>query len=186
MVLAISLNIVDVARFALRFTRFGELIDSRLDGLKLSNFVHVGQEDLEEAKKFTIEEDDDDDEEGGGGGGENNRLVSSPTQMDSPVRWSTSSSSPERSHSRQMSGFSDSDTVFDSQPLEPVPKPVAARLRRYGRLVLTFMERLLVVLAYVEVCSGVAVWTGAARERYLNVSFPFSPFCSFFCSRLIH
>jgi hypothetical protein len=171
MILSIALNILDVARFLLRFTRFGPILEAKLDKLNFSSFIRIGQDDVDEGKTFSIGEDDE--EEEGEGAEENHRLVSSPTRMDSPHTHFTDSlsHSPERHPHRQMSSFSDSDTVFDSQPLEPVKKPVS-RLRRVGRLASTLAERILVVLAYVEVCSGVAVWTGAGRERYLNVRFP--------------
>jgi hypothetical protein len=171
MILSIALNILDVARFLLRFTRFGPILEAKLDKLNFSSFIRIGQDDVDEGKTFSIGEDDE--EEEGEGAEENHRLVSSPTRMDSPHTHFTDSlsHSPERHPHRQMSSFSDSDTVFDSQPLEPVKKPVS-RLRRFGRLASTLAERILVVLAYVEVCSGVAVWTGAGRERYLNVRFP--------------
>ncbi|GAA5886020.1 hypothetical protein JCM6882_004235 [Rhodosporidiobolus microsporus] len=162
-VLTIGLNAVDVGRFVLRFTRLGEKLESRFAGWKLA----PREETDTEASPFQLGEDEEEQE----------RLVASPVEMehehDGRQRWH--SHSPERQLSRHSSALSDSDTVFDSAGpdahahYESKPPPsTAARLRRYGSLLFTFSERFLVVMAWIQVCTGVAVWTGTCRERYLN------------------
>ncbi|GAA5821413.1 hypothetical protein JCM3770_003511 [Rhodotorula araucariae] len=165
MVLAIALNIVDVGRFLLRFTRWGQAIDARLSGYSLSH-EHVENDKVCEPV-FQLGDDED---------AEAARLVHSPVPMDDEqgddergrTRWAPvdgQRGNPSRGHST----FSDEDTVFDAVGHdEPPARSTRERIRKYGGLALDFAERMLVILGYIEVCTGVAVWSGTCRERYLN------------------
>ncbi|GAA5923680.1 hypothetical protein JCM1841_004825 [Sporobolomyces salmonicolor] len=164
MVLAIALNIVDVARFILRFTRWGDKLDAKFAGLSLSEQLEKDEEEV-----FKLEDESEEQE----------ALVSSPTETEvSPERrWGplsharfSESDVPARGHST----FSDSDTVFDSAGPDGTtrgpskPKSTRARVRSYASAFLDFMMRMLILLAWVQVCNGIAVWTGTCRDRYLN------------------
>ncbi|BGP40161.1 hypothetical protein JCM10449v2_004119 [Rhodotorula kratochvilovae] len=167
MVLAIALNVVDVGRFLLRFTRWGEAVEAKLSGYSLSR----EHDDDDKAGETVFQLGDDEEDESA-------RLVHSPIPMDdhehgederSAARWTTSVDGQRRNPSRGHSTFSDEDTVFDTVSLEDPPaRSTRDRLRKYGALALDFAERMLVILGYVEVCTGVAVWSGTCRERYLN------------------
>ncbi|GAA5820022.1 hypothetical protein JCM11251_005450 [Rhodosporidiobolus azoricus] len=174
--LTIALNVLDVGRFVLRFTRWGDKLESQLSSWKLAS-TSSGDEEKTERSVFQLGEDEEDVEE-------NERLVSSPVEMEHEIpdhphphlhRWG--GHSPKRQFSRQSSALSDSDTVFDSagpdshlHHLHADERQIstAARLRRYGSMLFTFSERFLVIMAWIQVCTGVAVWTGTCRERYLN------------------
>ncbi|BGP24890.1 integral membrane protein [Rhodotorula toruloides] len=151
MVLAVALNILDVGRFLLRFTRWGNKLDAKLAGLSMSE-----QYEKDERSVFRLGADEDE-------GDEAERLVSSPVAMHLPAP------SPSRGNSLS---FSDEDTAVHSDEAdwrEPTrPKSTRQKLHRYLGLAADFAERMLVLLAYVEVCTGVAVWTGRCRENYLN------------------
>ncbi|GAA5858169.1 hypothetical protein JCM1840_001068 [Sporobolomyces johnsonii] len=165
MVLAIALNIVDVARFVLRFTRWGDKLDAKFPELSLGE-----QLEKDEAEVFKLEDESEEQE----------ALVTSPTETEvsperrwSPLshpRFSESDIPPARGHST----FSDSDTVFDSAGPDGTtrgpskPKSTRARVRSYASAFLDFMMRMLILLAWVQVCNGIAVWTGTCRDRYLN------------------
>ncbi|GAA6042128.1 hypothetical protein JCM8097_003122 [Rhodosporidiobolus ruineniae] len=165
-ILGLALNIVDVARFVLRFTRWGDKLEA-----KLSSWSPLAHDDEKDAPEPVFQLGEDDDAE------ENARLVSSPVEMERPdaphhVRWG--GVSPQRQLSRG-STFSDEDTVFDSagpdhaaHRLDDKPRSTRAKLRRVGTGLVTFLERFTVILAYVQLCTGIAVWTGTCRERYLN------------------
>lgn len=151
MVLAVALNILDVGRFLLRFTRWGNKLDAKLAGLSMSE-----QYEKDERSVFQLGADEDDADEAA-------RLVSSPAELHDPAP------SPTRGNSLS---FSDEDTAVHSDEIdwrEPAgPTSTRQKVRRYLGLAADFAERMLVLLAYVEVCTGVAVWTGACRENYLN------------------
>ncbi|BGP16383.1 hypothetical protein JCM10213_004926 [Rhodosporidiobolus nylandii] len=164
-VLAIGLNVLDVARFLLRFTRFGAALEEKLAGFKISQSTKEDEE-----KVFQLGSEDEDEEE-------HEQLVSSPVEMEhgGNARWSPRRSADRADPSRRNSSFSDSDTVFDSagpehssHPSLDKPRSTRSRLARYGSLLFALAQRMLIVLAYIELCTGVAVWTGTCRERYLN------------------
>ncbi|KPV74635.1 uncharacterized protein RHOBADRAFT_27024 [Rhodotorula graminis WP1] len=164
MVLVLALNVVEVGRFVLRSTR----LSAKLHGYSSSS---GGNEDVEPI--YQLGDDDDD-------GDESTRLVHSPASIsfeherDDVARWTSPGREPRRSSSRGQS-FSDEETVIDvvdpnSLALEDggARSDPVKRWRKFGALALDFAQRMLVLLGYVEVCSGVAVWTGTCRERYLN------------------
>ncbi|GAA5983703.1 hypothetical protein JCM11641_000939 [Rhodosporidiobolus odoratus] len=163
MTLAIALNIVDVGCFLLRYTRFGATLQEKLARrLPLTRFHQ------DEGKVPKSEEEDREEEE---------RLISSPLEMEHDIDVHASrgwgSFSHHRQPIRQDSAFSETDTVFDSAGPDP-PTPEEWRqstrsgLHRYGALGFAFAQRMLIILGYIEVCTGVAVWTGSCREKYLN------------------
>lgn len=187
MVLAVGLNILDVARFLLRFTRWGHSLDAKLAGYSLSRQSEDGEKAVEEHDGVVFQLGDDDD-----AASVVDRLVSSPVEMSTPERtgasfeddrtaqWSNAAARHTKPLSRNHSTFSDSDTVFDTAgpdslrrghgDAHEVERPASKRqqLRKYGGLLLDFAERMLLILAYIEVCTGIIVWTGTCRERYLN------------------
>ncbi|GAA5996530.1 Tvs1p [Rhodotorula paludigena] len=187
MVLAVGLNVLDVARFLLRFTRWGNSLGAKLAGYSLSRQSEEGEKSAEEHDGVVFQLGDDDD-----AASEVDRLVSSPVEMSTPERtgvsfeddrtaqWSNAAARHTEPLSRNHSTFSDSDTVFDTAgpdslrrghgDAHEVERPASQRqqLRKYGGLLLDFAERLLLILAYIEVCTGIIVWTGTCRERYLN------------------
>ncbi|GAA5993823.1 hypothetical protein JCM5350_007864 [Sporobolomyces pararoseus] len=160
-VIAIALNLVDVARFLLSFTRFHEKFESIVSSLKskagLSN-------DNEKVSKLNL------------GSEERVALVESPAEEYSPSRWSTDQAQSSPSSSRgNSSTFSDADTIYDSAGPEALQSALAteknstrSRLQTFVSKSLDLAMRLLVILAYINVCSGIVVYTGLCRENYLN------------------
>ncbi|GAA5850460.1 hypothetical protein JCM8547_001882 [Rhodosporidiobolus lusitaniae] len=156
MILAIALTGLDVVLFLLRLTRWGDQVNFE----RFSLFQRRKDQENDEEKVFALEDDEDDE------AGERQHLCSSPTEMEHS-EWR--SSSLERHPSRNDSTFSD-DTFVEphSASTLPPPRTLPTRLRRYGSSAVTFLERILIVLAYVEVCNGIAVWTGSCRAEYGN------------------
>ncbi|GAA6063388.1 hypothetical protein JCM10212_001487 [Sporobolomyces blumeae] len=152
MLLAIGLNLFDVVRFVATFTRFSDRVqlfasrfDSRLGGGET------------ERSLFKLEEDED-------VGCERTALVSSPIEEPGVGTFSGSSS--------RGSSFSDADTVYDSAGPESSAlvdaKGRRSRLRRLLSGLHNFSTRFLVILGYIELCTGIAVYTGTCRGNYLN------------------
>ena len=166
MALALALNVVDVGRFLLRSTRLSKALVAKLCGCSTSRV-----EDVEPV--FQLGDGDDD-------GDETTRLVHSPASIsfehegDDAARWTSIELEPRRNSSRGQS-FSDEETVIDAAGPEPLAFEAGTarsdplgRWRKIGARALDFAQRMLVLLGYVELCTGVAVWTGTCRARYLN------------------
>ncbi|GAA5874797.1 hypothetical protein JCM16303_002987 [Sporobolomyces ruberrimus] len=157
-VFAIALALVDIARSLLRSARFGGPLRSLYVYAKSKIAIHDGRTSL-----ATTEEEI--------------ALVESPSQEYPPSRWSSdqprSSISPASHGSSQT--FSDSDTIYDSagpdnlglsrRDTHSTSTTIARRV--VWRLV-DLVTRLLVVLAYVEIYTGVMVYAGLCRGNYLN------------------
>lgn len=108
-------------------------------------------------------------------------MVESPAK-EQPTDWGHVHFAEDR-HARTMSMHSD-DTVFDHspRPLTP-PSPAApvtvaslrARVVALAPGLITVVDRSLLILGYTCALSGIAVYTGTCRERYLNGSAPSLP-----------
>lgn len=157
MVLAFALNIVDVGKFCLRFTRWGK---KKSEATTLGS---VGSTEVESGAQETTpfrlggENDDDSDEV--------DRLVGSPVSLEHPA-------SPTFARGNSIA-LSDGDTAVHSDEAywhgeSTAPPSAGQRVRKWTSLILAAAERSLILLAYIEVCSGIAVWTGSCRENYLN------------------
>lgn len=158
MLLTFALNAVDVARFFLRFTRWGKagILSS---SSKLDN--HAEKAETDETTPFRLGGDGDDEED------EVDRMIASPStsSLEQPI-------SPSYTRNNSLA-LSDAETVVQRDESywsgeHASPAPVRSRLSTWASLALAAAERSLVLLAYVEVCSGVAVWTGTCRGNYLN------------------
>jgi len=157
MALAVALNVVDVGRFLLRFTRWGKTVDAKSSEKGVEPVFQIG--------------DDEDDE--------STRLVHSPVSLEhehgDAARWPSVDVDERRGSTYRGQSFSDEGTVCDAAGPDSfahgdvAPRSTRAqRWGRYGGLALDFAQRMLILLGYVELCTGVSVWTGACRERYLN------------------
>lgn len=167
MLLTFALNAVDVARFFLRFTRWG-----KTGGLPSSSGLQqaVKNAGMDETTPFRLGGDDDDEED------EVDRMVASPStsSLEQPI-------SPSYSRNNSLA-LSDAETVVQRDESswsgeQASPAPARRGPLKWAALALDAAERSLILLAYVEVCSGVAVWTGTCRGNYLNgyVSIPAGP-----------
>lgn len=160
-VIAMALNLVDVARFLLSFTRFQEKFELIVSSLKSKAGL---SDDNEKVSKLNL------------GSEERVALVESPAEEYSPSRWSTDQAQSSPSSSRGNSAtFSDADTICDSAGPEALQSALAteknstrSRLQTFVSKSLDLAMRLLVILAYINVCSGIVVYTGLCRENYLN------------------
>lgn len=152
--LILALNSYDGLLFARRFRRWwrgGSFEDVPASGTP------------EEERTILLEEDDAD-------------FVSSPVAMeDTPedANWSKVRGPSTSRHSRPRDGSAFSDeTVFDGAAVEPVELPPRQSLRTrvvaLGPISHAWLSRSLVFLAYIQVISGIAVYTGSCRERYAN------------------
>ncbi|GAA5984215.1 hypothetical protein JCM10908_006093 [Rhodotorula pacifica] len=164
MLLAIALNIVDVGRFFLRFTRWGKRSGNTesVGRSALSSEASEAQSSAQESTPFRLDGGGDDNDEDAD---EIDRLVASPVSLEQPI-------SPTYTRGNSIA-LSDGETaVHSDEPYwhsEQAPSVSAGqRVRKWTSLVLAGAERSLILLAYIEVCSGVAVWTGSCRENYLN------------------
>lgn len=157
MVLAFALNIVDVGKFCLRFTRWGKKKSETMMGRSVSPIeVESG---ASETTPFRLGGENDDDSD------EVDRLVGSPVSLEHPA-------SPTFARGNSIA-LSDGDTAVHSDEAywhgeSTEPPSAGQRVRKWTSLILAAAERSLILLAYVEVCSGIAVWTGSCRENYLN------------------
>lgn len=157
-IVTVALNVVDVSRFFLRFTRWGR----QSKGSAALESDREKEEYLDESTPFRLGGDGEDEDE-------IDRMVASPTRMDHPASPSTPSSS--RGNSIALS---DGETVVQSDEADwhagaaPATVSATSRARKWLRLGLMGAERSLVLLAWVEVCSGIAVWSGSCRGNYRN------------------
>lgn len=95
-------------------------------------------------------------------------LVESPSREYSFDQAQQNSPSSSRGNSAT---FSDSDTIYDSAGPEAQPvdsETPRSRLHRFVSAVLDLAMRLLIILAYIDMFTGVAVYTGVCRGNYLN------------------
>ncbi|GAA5963573.1 hypothetical protein JCM8115_002035 [Rhodotorula mucilaginosa] len=158
MVLAFALNIVDVGKFCLRFTRWGK---KKSEGAATGRSVSPIEVEsgAQETTPFRLGGENDD------GSDEVDRLVGSPVPLEHPA-------SPTFARGNSIA-LSDGDTAVHSDEVywhgeSTAPPSAGQRVRKWTSLVLAAAERSLILLAYIQVCSGIAVWTGSCRENYLN------------------
>ena len=156
MALVLALNAYDLVGFAARFKRWC-LGGTYSEPTKTAQSAHKEAED----------DDDDDDEV---------PLVHSPVDP-TEVHWTHLPSPADSSHRRNDSLNSD-DTLFDSAgPESTLPasrESARARLLADAKVGRGLLEKSLLLLAWIELLSGIAVYSGSCRERYLNgfVLFP--------------
>ncbi|GAA5925624.1 Tvs1p [Sporobolomyces koalae] len=153
-ILAIALNFLDVARFVLRYSSLGVRFERVIASLKLATLSGDRGQDAE-----------------GGLAEERVALVISPG-LYPQTRWSEDSPSPSTSRSNS-STFSDGDTVYDSAgPSDHSPAPIdtkdQSRLRSLVAAALDLSMRLLIILAYIVMFTGVAAYSGLCRGNYRN------------------
>lgn len=161
-VLACALSAHDVVKGAIQFREW-------YSGKSYHGFSGVPAEDGDSAERerFIVAEEEE--------------MVESPAK-EQPTDWGHVHFAEDR-HARTMSMHSD-DTVFDHspRPLTP-PSPAApvtvaslrARVVALAPGLITVVDRSLLILGYTCALSGIAVYTGTCRERYLNGSAPSLP-----------
>ncbi|GAA5875917.1 hypothetical protein JCM3774_005815 [Rhodotorula dairenensis] len=161
MFLTVALNIVDVGKFFLRFTRWGKRQGDKSAGRSSTADAQEADSNAQESTPFRLGGEDVDED----ASDEVDRLVVSPVSLEHPV-------SPTFARGNSIA-LSDGDTAVHSDEAywngEPARPPSAGqRVRKVTSLVLAAAERSLILLAYIQVCSGIAVWTGSCRQNYLN------------------
>ncbi|GAA5844026.1 hypothetical protein JCM3766R1_004051 [Sporobolomyces carnicolor] len=161
MALAVILNVVDVVRFLVKFTRFEQRFESMIS-------LASSKVGWSRAEKHVTELHS--------GLEERTALVDSPSYEHSPGRWSLDQPqilSPSSSRGNSLT-FSDSDTVYDSAGPDlggvnvAAFEPPRSRLQIFVSNGLALAMRLLIVIAYIDVFNGVSVYTGVCRGNYLN------------------
>lgn len=161
MFLTVALNIVDVGKFFLRFTRWGKRPGEKAAGRSSVADTQEGESNPQETTPFRLGGEDVDED----ASDEVDRLVASPVSLEHPA-------SPPFARGNSIT-LSDGDTAVHSDEAywhgdSARPPSAGQRVRKATSLVLAAAERSLILLAYVQVCSGIAVWTGSCRENYLN------------------
>ncbi|GAA6020851.1 hypothetical protein JCM11491_000004 [Sporobolomyces phaffii] len=148
---ALALNCADVARFVLRCTPSDSRIASTLGSLASRFRISSGST---AASEMAPEE--------------RVALVESPT--DEFTQWpadQSSHSSPSSSRGNS-STFSDSDTIYDSAGPETLQLPRDSQSTTAVSNLVDLATRLVIILAYITVFNGTAVYTGMCRGNYLN------------------
>jgi hypothetical protein len=162
MVIVIALNALDVARFALRF------VPGAKDRFS-SSFSVDHSTSHDEARPLVVDE-------------EEHFVVSSPTEIadtEDGLQWTDvqmeQAAQRHRQHHlhRSSSNSSDGDgTLYDTAgPGHDSPKTlgsVRSRLQHYSKFAERFTQTLLVVFAYAQTLSGIAIYSGSCRASYLN------------------
>lgn len=165
MALAVILNVVDVVRFLVKFTRFEQRFESMIS-------LASSKVGWSRAEKHVTELHS--------GLEERTALVDSPSYEYSPGRCSLDQPqilSPSSSRGNSLT-FSDSDTVYDSAGPDlggvnvAAFEPPRSRLQIFVSNGLALAMRLLIVIAYIDVFNGVSVYTGVCRGNYLNGCIP--------------
>lgn len=157
---------LDVLRVGFRFTRWGRraatpMAQGYSDQAESDPLVGGGRHSKDEERE---EEEDD-------------IIVSSPmtiTETGEGHHWdSVPLGRQDSAHRRSHSTHSD-DTLLDhTHPVRRSSLNVAkSALSSYGTLAINLTEKLLVLFAYVEVISGIAVYSGSCRGAYGNGCVP--------------
>ncbi|ORY89436.1 hypothetical protein BCR35DRAFT_300622 [Leucosporidium creatinivorum] len=157
MIIVIALNALDVARFAVH---------------RLSS-TFGGQQEIftDEARPLVVDEDE-------------HFVISSPTEIadtEDGHHWTDvqmdQAAQRHREHHLHRSSTNSSDgdgTLYDTAgPSHDSSKPfglpsVRSKLQRYAKFAERFIQTLLVVFAYVQTLSGIAIYSGSCRSAYLN------------------
>ncbi|GAA5828972.1 hypothetical protein JCM5353_005187 [Sporobolomyces roseus] len=154
MLLAIGINLVDVGRFVIRSTRFVRFKEKLASHLRFGQASHQYQSP---ASSYKYDED------------QRQVLLESPDQERFPR-----GSVHELSSSYQESATSSSsDAIYTSaeandQSERPRSGSTRAQVCKIAKLALDLSMSILVLLAYIQVFNGVAIYFSFCRENYLN------------------
>lgn len=156
MVLVLALNAWDVVLFALKAKRWFVAKNSYAavsEAPELESLVEKPEEEEEEERET---------------------LVRSPDRLESPINghpevsWKdVHSRGPWHTRGTSLS-HSDDATVLDTSVVPQPARSLRARLEDYGKFAKDRLQMSLVLFGYVELLSGIAVYSGSCRERFLN------------------
>lgn len=165
MVIVIALNALDLARFTLRFAPGASSLKERLR----SSHSRGQETSIDESRPLVVDEE--------------HFVVSSPTEiaeMEDGQHWTdvqmdqAAQRHQEHHLHRSFSNSSDGDgTLYDTAgPSHSSPKlglqTVRSKLQRYAKFAERFTQTLVVVFAYIQTLSGIAIYSGSCRAAYLN------------------
>ncbi|KAI5480793.1 integral membrane protein [Pseudohyphozyma bogoriensis] len=167
--LVLALNAWDAALFALKLKRW--ILSSKQSPIAPTSALATADEEQRLVEKDDEEEIDLADHRA-------SPLMSSPVEM-SPteeVNWSSVHSHGEQNRAERSQGSStvSDDTLFDHHhhhnTASSLSRPASLRnkLASYGSGAHMFLQRVCVLLAYVQVLSGIAVFSGSCKAEYGN------------------